>query len=41
MNTVGFSFADGCIVCSEQGWRFRQYVLHGGKFVVSVCEAIA
>ena len=41
MNTVGFSFADGCIVCSEQGWRFRQYVLRGGKFVVSVCEAIA
>ena len=41
MNTVGFCFADGCISCTEQGWRFRQYVLRGGKFVVSVCEAIA
>lgn len=41
MNTVEFSFANGAISCTEQGWRFRQYILRGGKFVVSVCEAIA
>lgn len=41
MNTVGFSFADGYISCTEQGWRFRQYILRGGEFVVSVCERVS
>ena len=41
MNTVGFSFGDGCVSCTEQGWRFRQYILRGGEFVVSVCERVS
>lgn len=40
MSSVGFSFADGAIACTEEGFRFRQYILRGGKYVVSVCETI-
>ena len=40
MSSVGFSFADGRIICTEVGFRFRQYILRGGKYVVSVCETI-
>lgn len=38
MNTVGFSFENGSIVCTERGYSFRQYILRGGEYVVSVCE---
>ena len=41
MSSVGFSFEGGTISCTEQGWRFRQYVLRGGEFVVSVCERVS
>ena len=38
MNTVGFSFSGDEIICTEAGYSFRQYVLRGGEYVVSVCE---
>ena len=40
MSSVEFNFSDGVISCSEQARRFRQYILQGGKYVVSVCETI-
>ncbi len=41
MSSVGFSFEGGSIVCTEAGWRFRQYILRGGEYVVSVCERVS
>ena len=38
MNTVGFSFDGDKIECTEDGYTFRQYVIRGGEYVVSVCE---
>ncbi|MBQ6180219.1 MAG: 4'-phosphopantetheinyl transferase superfamily protein [Ruminococcus sp.] len=38
MNEAEFSFADGEITCSQPGCSFRQYILDGGRFVVSVCQ---
>ncbi|NLT09753.1 MAG: 4'-phosphopantetheinyl transferase superfamily protein [Ruminococcus sp.] len=38
MNEAEFSFADGEIICSQPDCSFRQYILEGGRFVVSVCE---
>lgn len=38
MNTVGFSFDGDEIECTEDGYTFRQYVIRGGEYVVSVCE---
>lgn len=41
MSSVGFSFVNGTIVCTEKKWSFRQYILRGGEYVVSVCEKIS
>lgn len=40
MNTVEFSFDDSKITSSVKDYRFRQYILKDGKFIVSVCEKI-
>lgn len=40
MNTVGFSFENNQINCTEQGYRFRQFIIRGGKYIVSVCERV-
>lgn len=37
LNTVSFSFADGRITASVEDFEFRQYIVDGGKAVVSVC----
>ena len=38
LDKASFSFEDGEIVTDIEGYRFRQYVIRKGKFVVSVCE---
>lgn len=38
LNTAEFSFAGGRIVTSIEGYKFRQYIIRGGKYVVSLCE---
>ena len=38
MDTAEFGFEGGEIRTNVQGWRFRQYIVCGGKFVISVCE---
>lgn len=38
MDTAVFRFDGGDIICSEKGYSFRQYILRGGKYVVSVCQ---
>lgn len=40
LNTVEFSFSDNSITSSVTGYRFRQYILKNGRFIVSVCEKI-
>lgn len=40
MNTVEFSFEGDKIVTNIEGYSFKQYVLGGGAFVVSVCEKV-
>ncbi|MBR3971048.1 MAG: 4'-phosphopantetheinyl transferase superfamily protein [Ruminococcus sp.] len=35
MNKVIFSFENGEIVCSDKNYKFRQYILKNGQFVVS------
>ena len=41
MSSAGFSFAGSSISCTAGGFRFRQYILRGGGYVVSVCEKTA
>ncbi len=38
MDTAEFGFEGGEIRTNVKGWRFRQYIVCGGKFVISVCE---
>lgn len=38
MNTVEFSFSDNKITSSVKGYKFKQYILKNGKFIVSVCQ---
>lgn len=38
LNTVEFSFSDNKIISSVKGYKFRQYILQNGKFIVSVCQ---
>ena len=40
MNTVEFSFEGDRIVTDVEGYSFRQYILGGGAYVVSVCEKL-
>ena len=40
MNTVEFSFGSGRIITNIKGCRFRQYIVEGRGFIVSVCEMI-
>ncbi len=40
MNTVEFSFEGGEIRTDIEGYSFKQYILGGGEFVVSVCEKV-
>ena len=38
LDTAGFSFEGGRIKTDIEGFSFRQYIIGGGRFVVSVCE---
>lgn len=38
MNTAEFSFDGENIITEIKGFRFRQYILKGGRYVVSLCE---
>ena len=38
MKEVVFGFDNGRIICSEKGYSFRQYIIRGGEYVVSVCK---
>ena len=38
LDTAEFDFEDGKIITDIEGYDFRQYLINGGKFVVSVCE---
>ncbi len=38
LNTVGFAFSGDEIIADKDECRFRQYLINGGKYVVSVCE---
>lgn len=40
LNTVEFSFSENKIQSSVKDYRFRQYILKNGRFIVSVCEKI-
>lgn len=40
MNTVEFSFSDNKITSSVKDYKFKQYILKDGKFIVSVCEKL-
>lgn len=40
MNTVEFSFMDNKIISSVKDYRFRQYILKDGQFIIAVCEKI-
>lgn len=40
LNKVSFSFSEGEIVTDIEGYRFRQYLIRDGSFVVSVCEKL-
>lgn len=40
MNTTDFSFDGDNIRTSIEGYSFKQYILGGGEFVVSVCEKL-
>lgn len=37
LNTVGFAFDGDEIISDKKGCRFRQYLIHGGKYIVSLC----
>ena len=38
LDKAEFSFDGNRIIASAEGYSFRQYILRGGRFVVSVCE---
>ena len=38
MDTAEFGFEGSEITTNVRGFRFRQYIVCGGKFVISVCE---
>ena len=40
LNTAEFSFSGDRIVSEIEGYSFRQYIIKGGRFVVSVCEKL-
>ncbi len=40
LNSVEFSFSSNKIISSIKNYRFKQYILKNGKFVVSICEKI-
>lgn len=40
LNTASFSFGESGILTNIEGYRFRQYLIRGGRFVVSVCEKL-
>lgn len=40
LNTVEFSFSGNKITSAIKDYRFKQYVLKNGMFIVSVCEKI-
>lgn len=40
LNQANFSFENGRITSNIINCRFRQYILRGGKFIVSICEQI-
>ena len=37
LNTVGFSFKGDEIIADKKDCKFRQDLIHGGKYVVSIC----
>ena len=38
LNTVGFSFGGSSIISTKKDCSFRQYLIQGGRYVVSVCR---
>lgn len=40
LNTVEFSLSGNTITSSVKDYRFRQYILKNGRFIVSVCEKL-
>ena len=40
LSTTGFTFENGRIITDISGYRFRQYLIRGGEYVVSTCEKI-
>ena len=38
LNTVGFSFSGSSIISTKKDCSFRQYLIQGGRYVVSVCR---
>ena len=37
---VNFSFIGDNIICNENNFLFRQYIIRGGEYVVSLCKKI-
>jgi len=40
LSTAEFGFEAGKIVTNIEGYSFRQYLIRGGRFVVSLCESM-
>ncbi len=40
LNTASFLFGESGILTNIEEYRFRQYLIRGGRFVVSVCEKL-
>jgi len=38
LNTVGFSFDGSSIISTKKDCSFRQYLIQGGRYVISVCR---
>lgn len=38
LNTVEFSFENGSVITNITGYSFRQYLIRGGEYIVSICE---
>ncbi len=41
LNTAEFLFEDNRIITDIAGYKFRQYIIGGGEYVVSVCEKLS
>ena len=41
LDTAEFLFEDNRIITDIAGYKFRQYIIGGGEYVVSVCEKLS